>query len=122
MALELAASHVLGSLEGAVAQQRTRVIWQLGSDPAAAGWCHGSGGVSARRASRIAGTEVPAVLYFVQPPRRALSRDHLLREVWKYQAELSTRTVDVHDKVEEDSRNPRWIVTCHGLGYSFDRA
>ena len=71
---------------------------------------------------QLSAKEYQLLLYFVQHPRQALSRDRLLREVWKYQAELSTRTVDVHvgwlrQKVEEDSRNPRWIVTRHGIGY-----
>ena len=69
--------------------------------------------------------EYHLLLYFVQHPQQTLTRQKLLREVWKYRAELSTRTVDVHvgwlrQKVENDSRKPRWIVTRHGLGYIFD--
>ena len=74
---------------------------------------------------QLSAKEYHLLLYFVQHPRRTLSRDELLCEVWKYRAGLSTRTVDVHvgwlrQKVEKNSRKPRWIVTRHGLGYIFD--
>lgn len=69
--------------------------------------------------------EYELLLYFVQHRRQALSRNVLLREVWNYQATLTTRTVDVHvgwlrQKIEKDPRVPRWIVTRHGIGYIFD--
>ena len=74
---------------------------------------------------QLSAKEYLLLLYFVRHPQQALSRDRLLREVWKYRAELSTRTVDVHvgwlrQKIEQDSANPRWIVTRHGIGYIFD--
>ncbi len=52
------------------------------------------------------------------------SRDHLLDQVWGYDAMPSTRTVDVHiawlrQKLEENSRKPRFIHTVHGMGYKF---
>ena len=74
---------------------------------------------------QVSAKEYQLLLYFVQHPRQTLTRQKLLREVWQYRAELSTRTVDVHvgwlrQKVENNSRKPRWIVTRHGLGYIFD--
>ncbi len=53
-----------------------------------------------------------------------LTRDQLLNEVWGYDALPSTRTVDVHiawlrQKLEEDSRYPKHILTVHGFGYKF---
>lgn len=73
----------------------------------------------------LSSKEYQLLLYFVQHRRKALSRNLLLREVWKYQATLTTRTVDVHvgwlrQKIEQDPRTPRWIVTRHGIGYIFD--
>lgn len=52
------------------------------------------------------------------------SRDHLLDEVWGYDAMPSTRTVDVHvawlrQKLEENPKHPKFIQTVHGLGYKF---
>ncbi len=74
---------------------------------------------------QLSAKEFQLLLYFVRHPRETLTRDVLLREVWKYRAGLSTRTVDVHvgwlrHKIEEDPKKPRWIVTRHGLGYIFD--
>ena len=48
----------------------------------------------------------------------------LLHEVWGYESMPSTRTVDVHvawlrQKLEDDPKKPRWILTVHGLGYKF---
>ncbi len=50
----------------------------------------------------------------------------LLNEVWGYDALSSTRTVDVHiawlrQKLENNSRHPKHIITVHGFGYKFIR-
>jgi len=55
-----------------------------------------------------------------------LSRDELLQEVWGYKSVPLTRTVDVHiawlrQKIEDDPKNPQYIVTVHGQGYRFSR-
>jgi two-component system, OmpR family, alkaline phosphatase synthesis response regulator PhoP len=52
------------------------------------------------------------------------SRDHLLDAVWGYDATPTTRTVDVHiawlrQKLEPNSKRPRYIQTVHGMGYKF---
>ena len=74
---------------------------------------------------QLSAKEYQLLLYFAQHPRETLTRDVLLREVWKYRAGLSTRTVDVHvgwlrQKIEADPKKPKWIVTRHGIGYIFD--
>jgi two-component system alkaline phosphatase synthesis response regulator PhoP len=53
-----------------------------------------------------------------------LSRDQMLNEVWGYDAMPSSRTVDVHisglrQKLEDNPRCPRYILTTHGFGYRF---
>ena len=58
--------------------------------------------------------------------RSSFLRDELLQEVWGYKAIPLTRTVDVHiawlrQKIEEDPKNPQYIVTVHGQGYRFSR-
>jgi DNA-binding response OmpR family regulator len=55
---------------------------------------------------------------------RTVTRDQLLTEVWGYDEALSTRTVDnfivkLRQKLEADPRNPKHILTIHGLGYKF---
>jgi len=62
--------------------------------------------------------------YFVSHKGEIVTRETLLQEVWGYQAVPLTRTVDVHivwlrQKLEEDPRNPRHILTVHGQGYRF---
>ena len=51
-----------------------------------------------------------------------VSRDDLLTEVWGYDENPSTRTVDnfilkLRQKVEIDSNHPQVILTVHGIGY-----
>jgi two-component system alkaline phosphatase synthesis response regulator PhoP len=63
--------------------------------------------------------------YFAENSGKVLSRSILLRHVWRYRAVPLTRTVDVHiarlrQKIEEDPKHPRFIVTVHGSGYRFD--
>ena len=62
--------------------------------------------------------------YLIERKGTVLSRDELLQEVWGYKSIPLTRTVDVHiawlrQKIEEDAKNPRYIVTVHGQGYRF---
>jgi two-component system alkaline phosphatase synthesis response regulator PhoP len=62
--------------------------------------------------------------YFIEHKGEIITRETLLQEVWGYQAVPLTRTVDVHivwlrQKIEEDPRNPRHVLTVHGQGYRF---
>jgi two-component system alkaline phosphatase synthesis response regulator PhoP len=62
--------------------------------------------------------------YLIEHPGATISRDELLNEVWGYNTLTTTRTVDVHisllrQKIEEDPRHPKSIVTIHGFGYKF---
>ena len=62
--------------------------------------------------------------YFVEHKGEIVTRETLLQEVWGYHAVPFTRTVDVHivwlrQKIEEDPKNPRYILTVHGQGYRF---
>jgi DNA-binding response OmpR family regulator len=55
---------------------------------------------------------------------RAISRQGLLRAVWRYDASVSSRTVDTHvaelrRKLEDDPAAPRHIVTVWKVGYRF---
>lgn len=51
-----------------------------------------------------------------------VSRHTILGDIWS--SEVTTRTVDTHiwnlrDKLEDDSGNPRHIITVHRIGYKF---
>ncbi len=72
----------------------------------------------------LSAREYKLLRYFVEHRGATLSRDELLNEVWGYNAMPSTRTVDVHvawlrQKIEENPRHPKHILTVHGLGYKF---
>jgi DNA-binding response OmpR family regulator len=54
------------------------------------------------------------------------TRQQLLREVWEHQAEVQTRTVDIHiaelrRKLEKDAANPQHILTVWKVGYRLER-
>jgi two-component system alkaline phosphatase synthesis response regulator PhoP len=72
----------------------------------------------------LSAKEFHLLKYFIAHREETLSRAELLSDVWGYDAETTTRTVDVHvawlrQKLEEDPRQPRLILTVYGLGYKF---
>lgn len=61
---------------------------------------------------------------FVRAPNRVLTRDHLLDAVSRYDDSPTDRMIDVlvsrlRKKIEDDPRNPTFIVTIRGCGYKF---
>lgn len=55
---------------------------------------------------------------------KLLTRDFLIDEVWGPSYVGDTKTLDVHvkrlrEKIEEDPRNPKRLLTVRGLGYKF---
>jgi two-component system alkaline phosphatase synthesis response regulator PhoP len=68
--------------------------------------------------------EFQLLRYLIEHEGETLSREVLLQEVWGYISVPYTRTVDVHvawlrQKLEEDPKQPKFILTVHGLGYRF---
>lgn len=58
-------------------------------------------------------------------PRRVLSREQLIEQVWGYDYYGDDRVIDVHigrirKKIEDNPDNPRLIVTVRGAGYRFE--
>jgi DNA-binding response OmpR family regulator len=50
------------------------------------------------------------------------SRSEMLREVWGYRSDVTSRTLDMHvlelrRKLEDDASDPRLILTVRGVGY-----
>ena len=69
--------------------------------------------------------EYDLLLALVQRPGVVLSRVTLLREVWGHQADVMTRTVDIHmgelrKKLEDVAAEPRHFITVWKAGYRFD--
>ena len=80
-----------------------------------------------RKGSTVSLSEREARLlrYFVQNRGKTISRSALLQHVWGYRNAPLTRTVDVHilrlrHKIEDNPKDPQFIVTVPGLGYRFD--
>jgi DNA-binding response OmpR family regulator len=68
--------------------------------------------------------EFKTLAYFIKNPRRVISRDELLNEVWGYENYPCTRTVDNHilklrQKLERDPSRPVHFRTVQGAGYKF---
>jgi len=73
----------------------------------------------------LAGRELQLLRYLIENRGRVVSRDELLKNVWEYQSDVSTRTVDVHiawlrQKLEDNPQLPKHILTVRGSGYRFD--
>jgi two-component system alkaline phosphatase synthesis response regulator PhoP len=72
----------------------------------------------------LSAREFQLLRYFIEHRGATLSRDELLKQVWGYSADMYTRTVDVHvaslrQKLEDDPKQPKFILTVQGLGYKF---
>ncbi len=72
----------------------------------------------------LSAREFQLLRYFIEHRAATLSREELLKQVWGYSADMYTRTVDVHvaslrQKLEDDPKQPRFILTVQGLGYKF---
>jgi DNA-binding response OmpR family regulator len=68
--------------------------------------------------------EFKTLAYLIKNPRRVISRDELLNEVWGYQNYPCTRTVDNHilrlrKKLETEPAHPKHFQTVHSSGYKF---
>ena len=70
-------------------------------------------------------TEFKLLLYLAERTGRVFSRDQLLDAVWRDDAFVEPRTVDVHirrlrSQIEADPANPIYIKTLRGVGYYMD--
>ena len=69
--------------------------------------------------------EFDLLLALIRRRGAVASRLELLKEVWGHQAEVMTRTVDIHvaelrRKVEQDPSQPKHILTVWKAGYRFE--
>lgn len=72
----------------------------------------------------LAGKELRLLRYLVENRGRVVSRDELLRNVWEYACDVSSRTIDTHiawlrQKLENNPQFPEYIHTIRGKGYRF---
>lgn len=70
-------------------------------------------------------TEFLLLCELVENPKKVLSRERLLTNVWGYDYFGDGRVVDAHirrlrKKIEPDPASPTFVVTVRGLGYRFE--
>jgi DNA-binding response OmpR family regulator len=69
-------------------------------------------------------TEFNVLSLLTARPGQVFSRSELLRDVWGYEVDIETRTVDAHvyrlrKKIEIDSEKPQYVHSVPGIGYRF---
>jgi two-component system alkaline phosphatase synthesis response regulator PhoP len=72
----------------------------------------------------LASKELQLLRYLVDNRERVVPREEILQKVWEYNAEVSSRTIDVHvawlrQKLEDNPQVPKHIQTIRGKGYRF---
>ncbi len=69
----------------------------------------------------LTATEFKLLVHLVERAGRVQSRDQLLRDVWGYDSEIDTRTVDTHMRRLREKLGPAaWhLDTLRGVGYRF---
>ena len=77
------------------------------------------------KAVELSEREMEILRYLAGNAGRAISREELLRRVWRIDPDkIETRTVDMHiarlrEKLRDDPDQPKTITTVHGKGYMF---
>ncbi len=74
---------------------------------------------------KLSSTEFKLLHYLMKRRGKVFTRDMLLDAVWKDEAFVEPRTVDVHvrrlrSQIEDDPSSPRFIRTRRGVGYFFE--
>lgn len=69
--------------------------------------------------------EFKILLKLVQNPHKVFSRSHLISSAFGYDFEGYDRTVDTHiknlrQKIEDNVKDPKYIITVYGVGYKFE--
>ena len=74
----------------------------------------------------LSAKEMELLRYLINQRGQTLTREGILHHVWRGQAFITPRTVDVHvswlrQKLEDKPNAPQHIVTVRGEGYRFDK-
>lgn len=73
---------------------------------------------------KLSATEYKLLLFLIERKGKVFTRDQLLDAIWRDEAFVEPRTVDVHirrlrSQIEKDPSNPEYIKTLRGIGYFF---
>ncbi len=77
-------------------------------------------------ATKLSHKEFEVLSYLLKHANEVVSRYKLLEDVWGYESQPTTRTVDnfilkLRQKIEENPNEPKVILTVHGAGYKLIR-
>jgi DNA-binding response OmpR family regulator len=83
-------------------------------------------GVNGRRRFDLTPRELRVLWVLIREAENAVDRNQLLTEVWGQEYFGTTRTLDqviakLRRKVEPDPKEPRYVLTVHGVGYRFQK-
>ncbi|MGH2689564.1 MAG: winged helix-turn-helix domain-containing protein, partial [Actinomycetota bacterium] len=70
-------------------------------------------------------TEFRLLQHLMSHPGQVLTRESLMRDVWRYEYPADTRLVDMavlrlREKIEVSPATPHYVTTVRGVGYRFD--
>ncbi len=73
---------------------------------------------------KLTPTEFQVLFALASAPKKVFTRDELVDKALGYQFEGYERSIDAHiknirRKIEDDPRNPSFILTVYGVGYKF---
>ena len=73
----------------------------------------------------LTGKEYELLVLLAENPGRTLKKEYLFSKIWGEDSFSEEQTLTVHikmlrDKIEEDPRKPRRIVTVWGTGYRYE--
>jgi DNA-binding response OmpR family regulator len=72
----------------------------------------------------LTSTEYNLLMYFVENPRKVLTRTQILNNVWKSSMyddnTVTTYIKRLREKIEDDKGNPKFIKSVRAIGYIFD--
>jgi phosphate regulon transcriptional regulator PhoB len=74
---------------------------------------------------KLSATEFKLLLFLAERKGKVYSREQLLDSIWRDEAFVEPRTVDVHIRrlrahIEDDPAHPRYVKTMRGIGYLFN--
>ena len=74
---------------------------------------------------KLSATEFKLLLFLAERKGKVFSRGQLLDAIWRDEAFVEPRTVDVHIRrlraqIEQNPATPRYVKTMRGIGYLFD--
>ncbi|HEY8362125.1 MAG TPA: response regulator transcription factor [Tissierellaceae bacterium] len=70
--------------------------------------------------------EFDVLCLLAQNPERVFTREQIFMEIWGEEA-VDVRNIDVHiknirEKIEDDAKKPKYIITKWGVGYYFNKS